>query len=682
MKLLTEAEKRVQELHQVLELHNHQYYVLDNPIITDVEYDSLFRELIELEEKYPTLKSLDSPTLRVGGKALSEFKQVVHAIPMLSLNNAFDFEEIKAFEKRMHDRLKNSDKFSFVCEPKIDGLAISLRYEHGVLIQAATRGDGQTGENVTENCRTIKSVPLKLFGENIPNILEVRGEVYMPLSGFSKLNKKIVEATGWSPSIKPFANPRNAAAGSLRQLDSKITATRPLALLVYGLGETSVSISNSHSETLEKLKNWGFCISSEYKIVSGIEACQQYYEHLMQKRHALDYEIDGVVIKVNDYKLQNHLGFISRAPRWAIAYKFPAAEVTTIIEAVEFQVGRTGALTPVARLKPALVGGAMISNATLHNMDEITRKDIRVGDTVIIRRAGDVIPEVVCVIFENRNETSVVIEAPSHCPICQTQVEKINDEAAIRCPGGIKCLAQRKEMIKHFASRKAMDIEGLGDKLIEQLVDRNLVNTPADLFQLSLAQLAAIDRMAEKSAQNILDALEKSKSTTLNRFIFALGIRDVGEATALNLAQHYCSLDNVSQASIEDLLTVQDVGPIVAKRVHDFFQTAHNQAMIVQLKNAHIHWTAMPQKPAENKLSGKTFVLTGTLSSMSREEAKEKLQTLGAKVSESVSKKTDYLIAGEEAGSKLQKARTLGIRILNEKEFLTQIEEGDRRSPL
>lgn len=661
MKSLVELQAYAAQLREQLNQHNYRYYVLDNPIISDNEYDQLFRELLRLEEENPQLKSPDSPTLRVGGKALPEFQQVTHAIPMLSLNNAFDFEEIKAFEKRMQDRLKFNNAFEYVCEPKIDGLAISLRYENGILIQAATRGDGQTGENVTENCRTIKTIPLKLAGKDIPEVLEVRGEVYMPLAGFSKLNDTIL-----AKNEKPFANPRNAAAGSLRQLDSKITATRPLALLVYGLGETSFAVSNSHSETLAKLKAWGFCVSSEYKTMIGIEKCQQYYEDLMQKRHELNYEIDGVVIKINDYDLQNQLGFISRAPRWAIAYKFPAAEVMTVIDAVEFQVGRTGALTPVARLKPVLVSGAMISNATLHNMDEIARKDIHVGDTVIIRRAGDVIPEVVRVVFGHRPPDAKIIAAPTHCPVCESEVERVEDEAAIRCPGGLHCAAQRKEMIRHFASRKAMDIEGLGDKLVDQLVEKNLIKTPADLFHLSLAQLSVLDRMAEKSAQNILDALEKSKNTTLNRFIYALGIRDVGEATALNLAQHFCALEKIMQATIEELLQVNDIGPIVAENVRAFFHDEHNQQVIKNLIHTGIHWPEIIAKNTSSEISGKTFVITGTLSSMSREEAKEKLQALGAKVTDSVSKKTDYLIAGEEAGSKLQKAQTLGIVILHE----------------
>ena len=639
--------------------------MLDDPKITDVEYDRLFRELLELEKQHPDLKTVDSPTQRVGGAPLVEFQQVTHAIPMLSLSNTFDIEELQAFDKRVRDRLKSELIIEYICEPKMDGLAVSLRYENGILVQAATRGDGQTGENVTDNCRTINSIPLKLTGKSIPKILEVRGEVYMPLSGFSKLNDAILEK-----NEKPFANPRNAAAGSLRQLDSKITATRPLAFFVYGIGEVSEIIANTQTELLQQLHAFGFCISPNYQIAHDVEECQRCYEKLMQNRHTFDYEIDGMVIKVNSFELQSELGFISRSPRWATAYKFPAAEVTTTLESVEFQVGRTGALTPVARLKPVSVAGVIVSNATLHNMDEIARKDVRVGDIVIVRRAGDVIPEVVRVVFEHRKHDAKIVEAPTHCPVCQSEVERIEGESAIRCPGGLHCAAQRKEMIRHFASRKAMDIEGLGDKLVEQLVDVNLIKTAADLFHLSFNQLATLDRMAEKSAKNILDALEKSKSTTLNRFIYALGIRDVGEATALNLAQHFGHLEKIMHATTEELLQVNDIGPIVAENVRAFFHDHHNQQVIQKLLDANIHWPAMPQKILDNKLSGKTFVLTGSLSSMSREEAKEKLQALGAKLSESVSKKTDYVVAGEEPGSKLQKAQSLGVKILDENNFL------------
>ncbi|MES2204188.1 MAG: NAD-dependent DNA ligase LigA [Pseudomonadota bacterium] len=668
--MISLANKRAAELHEQLHFHNYRYYVLDDPKITDAEYDLLFRELLNLEEQYPDLKTPDSPTQRVGAMPLSEFQPVTHAISMLSLSNTFDFTELQAFDKRVHDRLKIAEPIEYVCEPKLDGLAISLRYEAGILTQAATRGDGQTGENVTDNCRTINTIPLKLIGNNIPIILEVRGEVYMPLSGFTKLNESILKR-----DEKPFANPRNAAAGSLRQLDSKITATRPLAFFAYGIGEVSKKIAETHAEMLKQLASFGLPVSSEYKIASDVAECQRCYDALIQKRHDLDYEIDGMVIKTNSFQLQTELGFISRSPRWATAYKFPAAEVTTTVDAIEFQVGRTGALTPVARLKPVSVAGVIVSNATLHNMDEIARKDVRVSDTVIVRRAGDVIPEVVRVVFEHRQLDATIIAAPTHCPVCASEVERVAGESAIRCPGGLHCAAQRKEMIRHFASRKAMDIEGLGDKLVDQLVEKNLIKTPADLFHLSLAQLSVLDRMAEKSAQNILDALEKSKNTTLNRFIYALGIRDVGEATALNLAQHFCELEKIMRATIEELLQVNDIGPIVAENTRAFFHDEHNQVVIKALLHIGISWPEIIAKNTSSEISGKIFVITGTLSSMSREEAKEKLQTLGAKVTDSVSKKTDYLIAGEEAGSKLQKAQSLGVVVLDESALLNLLQD-------
>lgn len=666
MKSRIDFRKRSEQLHQELHFHNYRYYVLDDPTISDAEYDKLFHELLDLEEAHPELKTLDSPTQKVGAAPLKEFSSVMHKIPMLSLSNIFDFAEWQAFDKRIRDKLKiDVGVISYICEPKLDGLAISLRYENGIFTQAATRGDGQTGEDVTGNCRTIKNLPLKLMGKNIPDILEVRGEIYMTISGFTKLNASLMKK-----NEKIFANPRNAAAGSLRQLDSRITATRPLAFFAYGLGEVSEVFSISQQETLEKFKAWGLPVSPNVHIGENINDCQKFYDALLEKRHALDYEIDGMVIKVNDYVLQENLGFVSRSPRWATAYKFPAEEVTTSIESVEFQVGRTGSLTPVARLKSVSVGGVIVSNATLHNMDEIERKDIHVGDVVIVRRAGDVIPEIVRVVIEKRHDHVKKIHSPKYCPVCHSLVEKVEGEAVIRCPGGLHCSAQRKEMIRHFASRRAMDIEGLGDKLVEQLVDKDLIKTPADLFHLSLAQLSILDRMAEKSAQNILDALEKSKNTTLNRFIYALGIRDVGEATALNLAQHFTELEKMMSATLEDLLQVNDVGPVVAENVRAFFHDTHNQQVINELIYVGIHWPAIEPKNTSSEISGKTFVITGTLGSMSREEAKEKLQVLGAKVSESVSKKTDYVVVGEEAGSKLQKAQSLGITILDESAFL------------
>lgn len=664
--MISLANKRVTELHEQLHFHNYRYYVLDDPEISDAEYDRLFQELLRLEEEYPELKTSDSPTQRVGAAPLTEFSSVIHKVPMLSLSNIFDFEGLAAFNKRILDRLgQQKNAVLYVCEPKLDGLAISLRYENGIFTQAATRGDGHTGEDVTENCRTIKNLPLKLQGNNIPEILEVRGEVYMTISGFTKLNESLSQK-----NEKIFANPRNAAAGSLRQLDSRMTATRPLAFFAYGLGEVSENFSTSQQETLQNFKDWGLPISPNVQVAHTTEECQECYERLLMKRHHLDYEIDGMVIKVNDYALQQILGFVSRSPRFATAYKFPAEEVSTLVEAVEFQVGRTGSLTPVARLKPVSVSGVIVSNATLHNMHEIERKDVHVGDIVIIRRAGDVIPEVVRVVVEKRSDHVQKIHAPTHCPACHSEVERIEGEAVIRCPGGLHCSAQRKEMIRHFASRRAMDIEGLGDKLVEQLVEKDLIKTPADLFHLSLAELSVLDRMAEKSAQNILEALEKSKDTTLNRFIYALGIRDVGEATALNLAQHFCELEKIIQASIEELLQVNDVGPVVAENVRSFFQDQHNQHLIKELIHAGIHWPAIEARNKTSDISGKTFVITGTLSLMSREEAKAKLQALGAKVSDSVSKKTDYLVVGADAGSKLQKAQSLGVKILDENDFV------------
>lgn len=668
MKLPTDVLLLAQQLREQLNTYNHQYYVLDNPSITDSQYDSLFSQLQALEKQYPQLQDAQSPTQRVGGAVLSAFDSVEHAVPMLSLANAFSFAELQAFEKRLHDRLKNSDAISFACEPKLDGLAVNLRYEDGVFKQAATRGDGATGEDITENCRTIKSIPLKLYGENIPKVLEVRGEVFMPLDGFKKLNTKALAQDG-----KIFANPRNAAAGSLRQLDSSVTATRPLDMHCYGVGEVSQVIADNHGELIAKLASFGFKTSPEIYVVDTIDDCEAYYQALLERRHELGYEIDGVVIKVNDFVTQEALGFVSRAPRWAIAYKFPAAEEMTTILAVEFQVGRTGALTPVARLKPVFVGGVTLSNATLHNMDEIARKDVRIGDTVIVRRAGDVIPEVVKPVIDKRPENAELIVAPSVCPVCQSDVEQTDGAAALRCSGGLYCRAQRKEAIKHFASRKALDIEGLGDKLVEQLVDEGLIQTIADLFSLTLDQLSRLDRMAEKSARNLLDALEKARSTTLNRFIFSLGIREVGEASALNLAQHFGDISKVMQADEQALLAVPDIGPVAVKNLQHFFNEAHNKEVIESLLAAGIHWPQVEVASNDSAVFGKTFVVTGTLSSMSRDQAKQKLQSLGAKVAGSVSKKTDFLVAGEAAGSKLEKAQSLGVNILDEQAFLVLI---------
>lgn len=659
--------QHVKKLQDLLNKYSHHYYVLDEPLVPDSEYDRLFRELQAIESEHPKLKTPDSPTVRVGAEPLKAFSQIKHEEPMLSLDNAFDDEAIHAFDRRIHERLETDKPIEYACEPKFDGLAVSLRYEQGILISAATRGDGVTGEDITQNIKTIYAVPLKIQGDDYPDILEVRGEVYMPKAGFNKFNKHAMEK-----GEKVFANPRNAAAGSLRQLDSKITASRPLSMYCYGIGVVSdKSFSKTHFETLQRLKALGFAVVDKIECVKGTEGCLKYYNKLLSQRDDLPYEIDGVVYKVNDFSLQRELGFISRAPRWAIAHKFPAQEVMTQLNDVEFQVGRTGAITPVARLQPVTVGGVTVSNATLHNMDEIHRKDIHVGDFVIVRRAGDVIPEVASVIKEKRPKNVSAIKLPKHCPVCHSEIVQVEGEAVARCSGGLFCPAQRKEAIKHFASRKAMDIDGLGDKIIDQLVDVGVVKNVDDLYQFQMETIANLDRMGEKSAQNLLEALEKSKSTTLPRFLFALGIREVGEATARNLALHFATLESVENAQIEALLEVPDVGPIVAEHIKTFFNQKHNREVIHGLLKAGIHWPEI-QKPAARSqpLKNKTFVITGTLTSMTRDEAKEKLQSLGAIVSGSVSKITDYVIVGESPGSKYDKAIKLGVQTLSEDEFL------------
>ncbi|MDR3490889.1 MAG: NAD-dependent DNA ligase LigA [Gammaproteobacteria bacterium] len=657
--------ERIEQLRKEINEHNYHYYVLSDPVISDAEFDRVFRELQELEKANPQLITLDSPTQRVGAKPLSAFTQVTHQIPMLSLDNAFTDAEVHAFDKRIHDRLHINTELEYVCEPKLDGLAVSLHYEDGIFVQGATRGDGETGEDITENLRTIATVPLKLRGKGYPSTLEVRGEVYMPKAGFLALNKK-AEIHG----EKLFANPRNAAAGSLRQLDPRITAKRPLALFCYGIGVyKGKDIPSTHNEILKELKEWGFIVNPEIEVVTGIDKCLKFYERIGKIRSELVYEIDGVVYKVNQLKEQERLGFVSRAPRWAVAHKFPAEQATTVLEDVEFQVGRTGALTPVARLKPVFVSGVTVSNATLHNMDEVRRKDIYIGDTVIIQRAGDVIPEVVEVIKKLRPAHAKKINLPKDCPVCHSKIEQIEGEAIARCSGGLYCSAQRKEAIKHFASRRAMDIEGLGDKLVEQLVDADLIKNPADLYTLTLDQLSGLERMAEKSAQNLLDALEKSKKTTFARFLYALGIREVGEATAKSLARHYGDLESLFNATQEDLQTIRDVGPVVAKHAAMFFSENHNKKVIEKLLTVGIHWPKTIKSDANLPLKDKTFVLTGTLQDFSREEAKEKLENLGAKVAGSVSAKTSYVVVGADAGSKLKKAQELGVSIMDEKAF-------------
>ncbi|ENP0849280.1 NAD-dependent DNA ligase LigA [Vibrio parahaemolyticus] len=663
--------QRLEKLKESLHYHAVRYYVEDNPEIPDAEYDRLMRELLEIEAQHPDLVTVDSPSQRVGGKPLSEFSQVTHEVPMLSLDNAFDDSELDSFHKRAQDRIGGESIKQYCCEPKLDGLAVSLLYENGILVQAATRGDGTTGENITENVRTINAIPLKLRGDDWPARLEVRGEVFMPKAGFEKLNE-LARQKG----EKVFVNPRNAAAGSLRQLDSRITASRPLSFYAYSVGVVQgADLAASHYERFLQIKSWGLPMCPETKRVDSLADVKTYYQDILQRRDALPYEIDGVVIKIDDIAVQERLGFVARAPRWAIAYKFPAQEEITTLNEVEFQVGRTGAITPVAKLEPVFVGGVTVSNATLHNADEIERLQVKIGDQVVIRRAGDVIPQVVSVIKERRPETARDIIFPTQCPVCGSHVERIEGEAVTRCTGGLVCQAQRKQALKHFVSRKALDVDGLGDKVIEQLVAREMVETPADLFKLSAGVLTVLERMGPKSAQNIVNALEKSKLTTLPRFLYSLGIREVGEATAANLAQHFKSLEAIQAATEEQLIAVQDIGVVVAKHITTFFEEEQNQAVVQDLLVQGIHWpeVSAPEQGAALPLEGKTVVLTGTLSQLGRTEAKEALQSLGAKVTGSVSKKTDILFAGENAGSKLTKAQELGIEIKTEQDLLELI---------
>jgi len=662
MTIPIEINQQAGNLRDLINRYNYLYYINDNPEVTDSEYDHLFKQLHQLEIDYPELLTADSPTQRVGGKALDKFSQITHSLPMLSLDNVFDAEDLRAFDQRVRDRLNTTLIQTYSAEPKLDGLAISIRYEHGILVQAATRGDGTVGEDVTENVRTIQSIPLKLSGNNVPKVVEIRGEIVMPKAGFEALNKQQVV-----DNKKPFVNPRNAAAGSLRQLDSKITARRPLAMYCYGVGEIQgMDLPKTHHETMQQLARWGCQISTELQQVEGVDGCLAYINQLGGQRDALSYDIDGVVLKVDDINLQQRLGFVSRAPRWAIAYKFPAQQEMTIVDDIEIQVGRTGALTPVARLQPVFVGGVTVSNATLHNQDEIDRKDVRVGDTVIVRRAGDVIPEVVQVVLSKRPDNTVKFTIPTQCPICQSEVERLEGEAIARCSGGLYCPAQRKEAIKHFASRKAMDIDGLGDKLVEMLVDEGLINDAADLFQLTVEQLSALERMGEKSAANLVESLITAKQTKFARFLYSLGIREVGEATARSLASHFLTLDVLKVADEQALIEIEDVGPIVARHVVTFFHQTHNREVIDRLLDAGIVWPEEQKRASDSELSGKTIVLTGTLEQLSRSEAKEKLLALGAKVAGSVSKNTDYVVAGRDAGSKLNKAESLGITVVDE----------------
>lgn len=666
MVIPTNISQRASVLRDLINKYNYLYYIIDNPEVPDSEYDRLFHELKRLETDHPKLLTVDSPTQRVGGKALDKFNQVTHSIPMLSLDNVFDTEQLLAFDQRVRDWLNTPELQIYAAEPKLDGLAISLRYEQGILTQAATRGDGATGEDVTANVRTIPTIPLKLNGNELPDVVEIRGEIFMPKLGFDALNQHQI-----AEDKKPFVNPRNAAAGSLRQLDSKITASRPLEIYCYGLGEIQgMDKPDSHFEAMKLISQWGCRISPELKRVTGVEDCLEYIKQIGERRDSLPYDIDGVVFKVDNIQLQQRLGFVSRAPRWAIAHKFPAQEEMTIVEDIEIQVGRTGALTPVARLKPVFVGGVTVSNATLHNQDEIERKDVRVGDTVIVRRAGDVIPEVVQVVLSKRPDNTVLFSMPTQCPVCQSEVERIEGEAKARCSGGLYCQAQQKEAIKHFASRKAMDVDGLGDKLVEQLVDEGLIADVSDLFQLTLEQLSALERMGEKSAINLINALQTAKQTTFSRFLFSLGIREVGEATARALASHLLTLDALQQADEEVLIEIEDVGPVVAHHIVTFFHQIHNREVIARLLAAGINWPEEQKASSDSEVSGKTIVLTGTLEQMSRSEAKDKLLGLGAKVAGSVSKKTDYVVAGRDAGSKLSKAEKLGVSIVDEATML------------
>ncbi|AWW45877.1 DNA ligase [Polynucleobacter paneuropaeus] len=643
----------------------HAYYVLDAPLLPDIEYDRLYRELLEIEAAHPEWITSESLSQRVGGAALKEFDSVEHVVPMLSLNNAFEDAELIAFDRRCREGL-NVKQVDYAGELKFDGLAISLRYENGSLVRAGTRGDGASGEDVTANIKTVRAIPLRLLGKNIPAVLEVRGEVFMYLEDFLKMNQ-LAAAQG----EKEFANPRNAAAGSLRQLDSKITAKRPLSFFAYGLGalEPQGWLPATHEELLNRYVDLGLPVCTERKVLKSVEDMLAFYHEIEAKRDSLPYDIDGIVYKVNSIAEQNTLGFVSRAPRFALAHKFPAQEALTTVLGIDVQVGRTGAITPVARLAPVEVGGVTVTNATLHNEDEVKRKDVRIGDTVTVRRAGDVIPEVVSVIKERRPKSATEFVMPSRCPVCDSHIERLADEAVARCSGGLFCGAQRKQALIHFAHRRALDIEGLGEKIVDQLVDQNLVRTPADLYRLGFSALANLERMGEKSADNLIQAINQSRNTTLARFIFALGIRHVGETTAKDLANHYQSMHALMDASLEDLLTVKDVGPVVADSIVSFMEEAHNREVIEQLLASGMQ-LSVEKKVISAAVVGKTFVLTGTFPSLSRDQAKDLLEKAGAKVAGSVSKKTDYVVAGTDAGSKLSKAEELGITVIDEQTML------------
>jgi DNA ligase (NAD+) len=668
---LSDEEVEIRSLREIIEQHNYAYYVLDEPTVPDAEYDRLMGRLNQLEQLHPDLITPDSPTQRVGAAPIAEFGEVKHAQPMLSLDNAFSEQELRDFDRRVQERLKKSDidaggPVEYAAEPKLDGTAVSVRYEDGALSLAATRGDGYTGEDITHNIRTITGVPLRLLSD-APPVVEARGEVFMPKAGFEAYNERARQR-----GEKEFVNPRNAAAGSLRQLDPRLTAERPLDVFFYSIGDLQGSeLPATQSEMLAWLRAWGLKTCPQSEVVAGILGCLAYYAAIGERRNGLPYEIDGVVYKVNRLDWQDQLGFVSRAPRWALAHKFPAQEELTVVRAVEFQVGRTGALTPVARLEPVFVGGVTVSNATLHNMDELARKDVRVGDTVFVRRAGDVIPEVVKIVPERRKKGARRVKLPKKCPVCGSDVVRPEGEAVARCAGGLFCAAQRKEALRHFASRRAMDIEGLGTKVIDQLVEGDLVRNASELYQLEQAQLAELERMAEKSAAKLLASLERSKNTTLARFLFALGIREVGEATAGSLANHFGSLDALMGATGEALEEVPDVGPVVAANVRAFFAEEQNRAVIKALIANGVNWPETASEPlADGPLTGKTVVLTGTLSTLTRDEAKDRLAALGAKISGSVSGKTDFVVVGEKPGAKVVKARELGVDVLSEADFL------------
>ncbi|MHB8623026.1 MAG: NAD-dependent DNA ligase LigA [Sulfuricaulis sp.] len=662
------SRKRAEELRKELSFHNYRYYVLDSPIISDSQYDKLLRELQEIESRYPELTTVDSPTQRVGAKPLSAFGEVHHEIPMTSMDNAFSDEEVAGWDQRVRKGLEAVGVVTYTVEPKFDGTSISLRYENGLLVRVGTRGDGTTGEDVTANVRTIKTVPLHLQGKGWPKVIEVRGEVVIPKQDFERLNAEQLKQ-----GSKIFANPRNAAAGSLRQLDSRITASRPLSFFPWGIGLTSEPIAQSYSEVGKHLKDWGFRVTEYLHVVQGVDECLRYYQKMLAKREELPFEIDGLVYKVDDLAARERLGYTARAPRWAVAHKLPAQEETTVVKDILASVGRTGVITPVAVLKPVQVSGVTVTHATLHNQDEVERKDVRIGDTVIVRRAGDVIPEVVGVIREKRPRRTYRWQMPTKCPVCGSQVIREAEEAAHRCMGGLVCAAQRMGAILHFASRRAMDIQKLGDKLVAQLVAKGIVKTVADIYMLKHEELAALDRMAVKSARNVIDEIEQSKDTTLARFLHALGIPQVGEATAQLLAEHFGDIQPLMDANRETLEQIHGIGPAMADDIYEFFTEKHNRKVIEDLCKAGIHWPKPVRMKNDSPLSGKTFVLTGGLGAMSRDEARRKLQALGAKVTESVSKKTDYVVVGEDPGSKAEKAQKLGIVTLDEKGFLKLI---------